>query len=765
MSNIEGNAGSTPNGGAHGGHFNHQQREDIAWNQYLDSRANQGGPTFRMPGWEVVTEVVETTKTVNNHSITYNGLRWLKGGPKTHALILAGSLTVQAVWHNWHNIPKVAQDAVEETQGVKDDIGDYFHDEHVSVEDIRFTAPVVEKVAVTVPGKEIQPIEGFCASPLGETSIDTECANKALDEVESLVASGYKLDSVQVEGMASDDYGPDGLSIPNLENNIYASARAEQLSTLVESRLGKNVETTFSEQILEENLAELIKESVVRFGYNSQDQVEKIYKNPDTRSSLPLGLKALMDIQIGQSAGTLYTFNLQSPDGERTKLVMVSPPTVEVDAQEYLDDGEPKDKNKDYHLDMWPLIPIIIPPLPSLRVEKTPRTETKIKLKKSLKRFDGQLPDTTWLEMSSEVLDELEANGGKVGKDAWRFTRKYMYLLAQDRVKQFQSVSFKDAKGKDSEIRAAFIDHVPSEATQESFYKILEQLAALEGGEIASKLGLIAVYPSKNVGPTASKKKIGMGIDDQYRSGILGVAIPVLGLVEMHMPEQPTEEQLHKMSAAWTLAHEVAGHFTDIKKKGVSIKKVSGSRRYASTNPWLDRANQMFSEFRQNGARWSVVRRIADKNSENSTEMKWETQTEPGIETQIPRVDGAIRVEKHGFPTQYSATQPGELWAELAAAVVTGEEIRFSESGIPKPNNPEGDFAEGYIPSKEMVDAFLKQTSGDPISNLGRNLQKGDLAFSSLGQFIKWAKDAGYPEDRIKLLAHTVGSLGSTATS
>lgn len=758
---------SAPHNGAPIGHFGTEaQRDEVLWDQYLQERTNKGDSTFIVPGWEIVTEVVQSSKIVSHKTPQLDGWNWwLPGGRRTHGLVLAGSIALQALAHNFHNVPKIGADLVEEGQQLQDAVEDYAHEETITIEDVKYEPPVFGKVERKVPGKE-ENVEGFCASPLGETSIDPECTIRALDEVQALIDYGYTLESASVRGGASDDYGQDGLATPNPDNNEYAESRAVEWERAVEERFGVDVKKSFSEVILREDVANLIRLAVERFGYDSQNQVEQLYKDPASRDSLPPGLKELMDIQIGKSAGVVYSFNLKGPDGKVEELVLVSGAELDVKFDKDLDDGEPNDQNKDYGLDLWPIIPIPIPPIPITSMTERSEVKTKTKTRRRLRKIDGQLPDTTWLEMSDEVLAEVEANGGKLGRDAWRFTRKYMYLMAKGRMKAVQSVKFNNSENGDLDLNIAYIDHVPTQETQDAFAKALESFTALKDGKIAKDLGLIAVYPNKNCGRGKHKEKIGLGIDRQYKkSTALGVAMGNIGLVEVRMPDDATVEDLvGDGGTLWTLVHEVAGHFTDLKKDGSKLVKSSGRNRYIATSPWKDTASRLYRELKASSPKWKITRNVNDRAGK-PRELTWDIEETEDVRLTEGDVQGALKIEKHGMVTEYGGTNAGELWAELAAAVVTREEIRLREAGLPRGFEGLDGFAQGYVPSEELIRFFEDETrSVGETTNVALDIAVGDLSATSIAEFIEWATLAGYPKGRIKLLGHDLSQLGRIST-
>jgi hypothetical protein len=340
---------------------------------------------------------------------------------------------------------------------------------------------------------------------------------------------------------------------------------------------------------------------------------------------------------------------------------------------------------------------IPIPPIPRFR-----RSQSNIFDEPAV--LPSEPPEKAWIELYPEAMKR----NGELVADSWSLTRKYQALLREERVKTLAQFEYRDEDHDPQAFKVAFVDHEPTEATIDAMSELLQVISKMNRGKVPERLNMIAVYPTSQTGPQ-HPKKIGLGIDEQYPSSTQGVAIPALSLVELHMPTNPTDKEINQFSGMkWIMAHEIAGHFTDVKEKPVKLTKASSykrdSRNYHSSNPWVDTTPGDFGIVGEWGAvpvesrQFSIPSRREDSTSARTDEYVVGPGSSELAEAGFVRLSGIA-------PTEYGGKNPRETQAETAAQATTEILIPFEETGISGADKK----AEGYAADAGLLFSFARR--------------------------------------------------------
>lgn len=698
-----------------------------------------------------------------------------------HPWVTAAGLVFGVVAPNiLPNVPSAIADVAEETARA----GDWVHDRiwpETELTTITTYIPetVIEQrtVTVIVPEAKSEVVVSAKATQEGPNkSVENErVANELAREVKGYIDSGEcAVTSAEIFGSASDDVKRElkSLGRPDKYNENLAQLRPTHFFTAFDKALGdfgitiEDIKIKSAEDImLPENITQLVAVAE-NFGYQDFDQVLAIYNtNPD---QLPPSLQTALDVALGSKRGVFATVLLSCGGQESYTIDVVVPTEVvkihtETKTFETPIDNNPGDDNHNYDFEFWP---IIIPPIPKF--------EKYSKLKTKTKPTDLVVPEEVWVELYPDVLDGKKKsgkNGYQLSNDAWLYSRKYQNLLREDRVEGFYKLGYNDKNHNPQNLRIMFVDHKPTPETLTSFIELMQKFVLINGGDIGTKLGMIAVFPSEQAGrQPQNPRAMGPGVDEQYAKSVLGVAMPALGLVEMHMPTKPTQEQIKSFNgAAWVLAHEIGGHFSDVISKPITIKPGGAGNKpndFVSSDPWQNRAKELFTKYRKMAMvrpRWLAKRQVIDQSGQTHT-FEHADLTSPD-----PRISEAQFKRKYGFPTQYSGSSALELWAETAAAELTKIGIPDSESGESIQHIP--GFADTYGVDPELRGHFARQvggnSQGDYVSWSAERLKRAFLehSFSSLSQdeelklLATKARQTPLPnrEDMIRILTKATG--------
>lgn len=321
--------------------------------------------------------------------------------------------------------------------------------------------------------------------------------------------------------------------------------------------------------------------------------------------------------------------------------------------------------------------------------------------------------DQAWLRIRPEAV----AKKNTLVDDAWAYTQKYEYLLRDGRIAEVLRADIKNDKGEESSLRIFFVDKKPQPETIAAYTKLLQSFAAMktpDGQTIAGNVTGMFVMPSEQAGlGVKNPKSMGVGIDQQYDEDILGVIYYPLKLVELHMPAKLKGAELEAFlddykGSVWTLAHEAAGHGTDVAKEPMTLRRVysphlsnahvfDGDPRARRIAPIAGKLKPLWDTSETDGLhQFDVSYPVLDKDGKVFTVTARVDQNDPRL-----RHAHASRIVGHEH-TMYAGESDAEHYAEIAGAAVTGITVDYSEANIPVTsvvqNGQVGNFATGFSP-------------------------------------------------------------------
>lgn len=543
----------------------------------------------------------------------------------------------------------------------------------------------------------------------GEFVPDVNLVNQISGELNAISRDRGQILELNVDGTSSDEWGNPELSlgIPNTGNVELAQRRAGELAALLQQNAqvdGTSLPTitsTGSEAILTPDDLIALENLVQQVGYPSSAQLLNEYKdNPD---SLPPSARDFLDIKLGQKRGVIISVKYLTEEMTTEEITVVVPIEVrETYEVEVPNDYVPSNPQHDFDLNPIWLIPPAIPLL-KRRKEIIESEEERI--------VTEPIEDRVWLKLYPEALKE----GDTLEKDAVLLSRKYQRLMKDDRIESILKFDYTDESGQAQTLRVAFVDHEPTEQAVEAITRTLNQACRIHGGKLAERLGLITIFPTDNAGPQMDPQKIGLGIDEQFPAGVLGVATPAAGSIEIHMLVDAATGEIRDFSGLeWTLAHEIS-HFADVENKPMQLHKVVDvPNGYYTANPWLQNGLEMYMTLASEGSgppKWNISVPFYDEDGT--------LQLETIIVDHLPEnyaTWGEIR--KMGFPTRYSTTHHAELYADGGAAALTGLPIPFSEHP-PTRGVPDSIAAEqvGYRSDPRVREMYARSVGANPAFN------------------------------------------------
>ncbi len=509
---------------------------------------------------------------------------------------------------------------------------------------------------------EVQEVVGSTSfNESGQVIPDPQVVNSIVDELQAIVAQGGRIDQLEIRGTASDEWGSllTSLGQSDQGNVDTALRRAQNFAEAVMAAANErgfsvgDIQITSFESELDDTDIAAIELMAQQFGYQSVDQMFDLYKSD--RSAVPPSVSEWFDIRLGSQRGSIISAEVTTIDAvEKTIIVSVPDTRTETKITEV---RTPIENPKDFEI-----FPMFIPPI---GIRYRDKTQT------ILQRDIEKIPVTD--EALLKLYPEAKSISGTLENDSWRWTRKYQFLMRDDRIDYMHRFDYIDAKGQPQTLRVAFIDHVPSDHVLKAVEQMLVEAASVADGQIAEKLSLIAIYPEGDA-YSRDPEVLGLGIDTKEGPGVGGLAIPALGLVEIQMNPASTEAELDAhFGLKHVFRHEVLGHFTDLGSEKPKLRKVEGIHNgYHLRTPWKTTMIEQWLELRDLhfagvGPRW------------NFTQIKDGVQ--PGIlhspdgelyhrstnKGEVPNSRDVIEVEQVNAITPYGLTDPRELWAETVA--------------------------------------------------------------------------------------------------
>lgn len=603
-----------------------------------------------------------------------------------------------------HNIPSAATDIGDEAQQA------WFRMQH---------GDGTPDQTTVYPGKAGQKISyrHFEITSNNTVGQSASAANKVKDILEKAVPLDGKITELMVRGGASDDFRTDRrLTVPDTGNGNLADRRAKALLKDVKQAaesLGLELPkatVTGSENLLSSQEYDTLTKFAKKAGYSD---AQAAIVAADRGAKLPGKLGTMVDELIAKARGAhvegtvKVVTDFKLPDHVET-IPGIHPPENPV---------------RDYE-DLR-FLPFFVPPLRRLRLAEQQIPKTK------LVEFSNEVADPVWVRLYKEALTQDE----RLKTEAAFYTRKLTHLLRDDRISSIDRMDYSAMDGSERSIRVCFVDHEPTDETREMFRQILSTTVNMNEGALSDAVSTIMVYPSENAGLAhGDPKRIGLGIDKQDDVSILGTTTPLLGLIEMHMPPEPSPDTLHDyMSPAWILAHEL-GHAMDVDPSKPNELQPTADGRYVSVSTWRDAAKPIHGSMRplpvapdSERISYRIKRQVVDKDGNVIPRIETVTQGDD----KIPEATASQIVDAH--PTQYGSSRSSEHFGEGFAGALLhtlyGTEIPYSQTGRDEPQLPVGNFAKGYTPARQTIETVIDATGVD----LGRPIKthSGEIRFTT----------------------------------
>jgi hypothetical protein len=608
--------------------------------------------------------------------------------------------------------------------------------------------PSTLEVTTTIPG-DIYTKKYTYRNPAGDSAPKPANVDNLLAEIRANTQNGTTLTQLVINGESSDEWGRDKETLTKAEskNNQLAIDRAGNFgaNTLdraqaTDTPLPNKIKTTAEQSILDEATAKQLLEEAADYNISFEHALALYKDNP---KALPAKLSAMLDLHIGSKRGVTVHATYEESDTYKHETITVKEP-------------ETPRENTDRNYGLYLGIPT--PFWPRSRREQYARTSVGAWVR------PGADPDQRWMELYKEVMQP----DGTLPRDAWKYTRKYNLLAREDRIDYVLTHHFTDGDGEQRDIRVMFVDHDPTEDTLTTFKELLTSLSEMRGGTVPKYLSAITVFPREQSGTDQTvgrdskqyphrPKDIGLGIDKQERIGVMGEATPALGLIEVHMPENPTQEQLRGyLGTFFVVAHEAAGHFTDTKEQPVGLRPVGPpeARHYMATDPWADVAEEAFPHYLD-----------VDARGNRYLTVTWQTVTPEGevltLTDEVKGNDPRVAVSQHAIlhdrlPTKYAGQSAGELYGDVAGQVVSGALIPYEEADI-KVDARHPSLARGYAVDRDLQYMFEERTGWNPRT--ARPVIEDEFTLTTahddpmLREFIDNARRTPMPDDRITILS------------
>lgn len=749
---------------------------------FLEGRLEDSTPPMirgRGGQWRVFTPVERTRIGFNRWAYlppVRDGLGWRRA-------TLAGLFAINGILNLANgNIPKDVSNAVddiaEEFSGAKDIIEDAWK--------LRGGEPCLEPGTHTTERTTvIHETERYFFSPnkVGESNPSLTVVDAVLDRIEAAqidsTVTEIKLEwgaGTSDEWLGLGEAFNFGIGKPNIENADLGEVREAETKTLLQDRAnergididGITVILDPVEHVLDEATRDRLMILAQSFGF--EDIVDVIRTQNENPDSLPPKLATEFERHFPNNRDTEFKVDIKR---EQTRVITTESPTDMDNC--VLIDGQPEDENHDY--DFTP-IPFLWPALPLF-------------MRKRVTKMKGMLADVGDLQKPEHVLIHEDGINEQniLDKAAWAYVRKYMYLFREDdRISKIYEHGYIDEDGQKQSLKAIFVDHDPTPESLEMIGRIFQFAGQIQGGRLGRECDAVVVYPDANAGLDVDPEFVGLGIDVQYDGGVMGVALPTLGLIEMHMPPDPSDDERDQSynSAAWTIAHELTGHFSDLNNQPnelTDIGQLANGKRLSLlpnrfANDGMTQYNQAAREEQlansEVGSRLrQFVDRILRRRQPGGDAINWRVRsgfgTLPAEEVAIPVTQqingvrdsilrrGALRIKKlTGNPTIYGSSLShlnnpvigaSEAYAEASANMTTHIPIPFSEAPEVLARQIQSADPELWIDGFDASDGWNRV-----INNRWGSIQGGDNGERTIFQNEpqarnNWTHEYGVPEN------------------
>jgi hypothetical protein len=442
------------------------------------------------------------------------------------------------------------------------------------------TRTQAEDVAVYTQGRT-QRIDQTIASgsSVGQTSVDKTVIKHFATAVQAAELDGYAIRSIRVVGTSSDEDAryPHSIGDFNAPEAALASARASEAVGELQSAglhvpADKLQESSHEEVIGDKTLIAELEAEAKKQGY--PDLISAI-ESADAGDKLAPGLaKSIQQYFTGsKNRGVELTAELSSPGK-----ISINHKTVETQVP----DGSTPPHVPAPHFPWF--IPVWRVRKRKLEQESRPQLDwVGIPHTVYVPQIIREKEDKAFVR----IYDDGVNDDGTPKAGALWHTDKFEYLLReQDRLQDMIRVDLDDKDGKPQTMRALFVDAKPSDAASEAFQAELAWASRFRDGKLAERVETIVIYPSESAGTEhQDPSKVGLGLERQLSESILGVYNPVLKLLELVMPRDWSQEDLHELLGSFcgptgVLKHEI-GHVVDRQDETYAIReaKVKGTDR------------------------------------------------------------------------------------------------------------------------------------------------------------------------------------------
>jgi len=562
---------------------------------------------------------------------------------------------------------------------------------------------------IEVPVEVSKQVEVQTQNEAGEIQADPVAIEQTSELVQQIVSDGGTIASMEFSASSSDEWGQlsRSLGLPNAGNLETAQQRAQAVASslslslatrgqeLGQYQLAATEDIWAPEEIM--NLEALAQ----GLGFESSQELYDSYKAD--RNSVATGLADYLDVKLGEKRGTNITISYLTKELEK-KTVLVTVPdtkTFSIDLS-FPTEPDPFDLR---------IFPIFIPPLGR-------RYEDREKL------FPQSHTEDIEDQAIIKLFPEAKTLNGKLRSDSWRDTRKYDFLLKHDRIKYVHRLDYNDKSGKSQTLRIAFVDHVPSADALMAAVKVAQEAAQVQGGKIGNKLDLIALFPQTR-SDLSDEQELGLGIDEKLSRGVLGLAIPGIGLVEAtYDPHASYEELISSGNMVHTLRHEILGHFTDLNDTEPTLRRVHNiPNGYSLSTPWKGIIGDLYFhhlklELLGAPKTFDIVRSVDGQQPGQKHSNEGEL-FEHSVVQEIPDDGSVVSVNLRRFTDAYAETHPLEYWAQSVAYALAETAIDPSTTYGTWLLPPEvAARLGGYRPDKRVIE-IVHKTLGTMASRDG----------------------------------------------
>lgn len=581
----------------------------------------------------------------------------------------------------------------------------------------RFIDPVggIEKPIVAAGETITVNVAARSGDKVGDSSVNSAALYRFRTEVSEALAHGgvgSKIESITDHGGASDERVGDasiGVADPKGEgNNKLADERAVEAGDDVKAEFqGEDIPViaeTHSENVLSKKEKQHLEKAAKKAGFtNLYDAVQTLDAGKPMNAKLAKALTAAFVAKRGAKlSATIHVPGKAAVIGHRFIAGKDNSPPGPKGWKPYLIPLPFLRRRERYQAERprWPRLAVV----PGFRLPRL--------------RFFKQNDENVLVRLRPEA----EQVGGTLVDNPWAFDRKHEHEARDGLWNRILRADFKDSEDEDRAMRLTFVGMKPTAETERLYGEALKIFAASHATtKIDEIISGIFIYPSENAGINhRDPRRLNIGIDKQRPNpNVAGYCMPLLEVIEMHMPATQDPKELAEMFADYavnrlrTLGHEL-GHGTDaipekqrltpVRARGIRHGRVpDGDRWKTQMEPLEDVLHPLVMQDSPETPplQFDVKYRVIDGQGRLGTVHT----TVDANDGRLAHVDDAII---RGYQlTDYSAEHPGEHYADTVAANVAAsvqnQLTPFTEAGVyvnspVMENGMPGDFADGYKP-------------------------------------------------------------------